>query len=99
MTRILEALYSGNLLVEPVIENRSPEHQKAIETAHRLTEALNEKLNAEERKMLDSVTEAMNEESDYFAAERFARGYCLGALMMLEVMEKREELLIPPQED
>ncbi len=49
--------------------------------------------------MLDSVTETMNEECDYFAAERFARGYCLGALMLLEVMEKREELLIPPQED
>lgn len=49
--------------------------------------------------MLDRVTEGMNEESDYFAAERFARGYCLGVLMMLEVMEKREELLIPPQED
>lgn len=57
------------------------------------------KLNAEEREMLDSVTEAMNEESDYFAAERFIRGYCLGALMMLEVMEKREELVIPPQEN
>lgn len=64
-----------------------------------MTEALSEKLNTEERKMLDSVTETMNEECDYFAAERFARGYCLGALMLLEVMEKREELLIPPQED
>ena len=77
MMRILEALYNGNLLAEPVIENRSPEHQKAIDTAHRRVEALAEKLNAEEREMLDSVTEAMNEESDYFAAERFIRGYCL----------------------
>ena len=99
MMRILEALYNGNLLAEPVIETRSPEHQKAIDTAHRRVEALAEKLNADEREMLDSVTEAMNEESDYFAAERFIRGYCLGALMMLEVMEKREELVIPPQEN
>ena len=53
MINILESLYDGNLSLESVVENRSPEHQKAVKTAYELMDALEKKLNAEETELLD----------------------------------------------
>ena len=98
MGMILSALYDGNLLIEPVIEKRSPEYQKACHTAYRLLEELERKLNDEEKEMLNKATDALSDENYFYASERFARGYCLGALTMLEIMEKREELILRQEE-
>ena len=98
MINILESLYDGNLSLESVVESRSPEHQKAFKTAYELMDTLEKKLNAEEIELLDKATEAWNIESGYYATERFVCGYCLGALMMLEVMEKRDSLIIRQEE-
>lgn len=98
MRKILDALFEGSLLVEPFTEKRSSEHQKVSDTAFGLLDELSKKLNEEEEKMLNKAIDALNLESEYFAADRFSRGYCLGALMMLEVMEKREDFFYPPQE-
>ena len=98
MINILESLYDGNLSLESVVENRSPEHQKAVKTAYELMDALEKKLNAEETDLLDKATEAWNIESGYYATERFVCGYCLGTLMMLEVMEKRDSLVVRQEE-
>lgn len=98
MINILEALYDGNLSLESVVENRSPEHQKAFKTAYELMDALEKKLNTEEMELLDRATEALNIESGYYATERFVCGYCLGALTMLEVMEKRDSLISQQEE-
>ena len=99
MVSILEALCDGNLFLEPIIEKRSPEHKKASETAYSLMESLEKKLSAEEKELLDKATEAVNVESGYYATERFVCGYCLGALMMLEILEKRDELIIQREKE
>lgn len=98
MAKILEALYDGNLSITPDTEKRSREHQKAIDTAYSLMESLEAKLNHEEKELLDRVTEALSDESGYYATEQFIRGYCLGTLTMLEVMEKRNDLILSPEE-
>ena len=97
MRKILDAWFEGSLLVEPLTEKRSPEHQKASDTAFGLLDELSKKLNEEEKKMLDKAIDALTLESDYFAEDRFSRGYCLGAFMMLEVMEKREDFFFSQQ--
>ena len=78
MGKILEALYEGNLLAEPIVEKRSEEHQKACNFAFGMLEEFSAKLN----------------ENQYYATDRFVRGYCLGALMMMEIFEKRDELIL-----
>ena len=40
MIKILEALCDKNLNIDPDIENRSPEHQKATAASYHLIEAL-----------------------------------------------------------
>ena len=59
-----------------------------------MLEALERRLNEEEKEMLHMAVEALNDDSSYYGAEKFVRGYCLGAMMMLEVMEKGDELIL-----
>lgn len=47
---------------------------------------------------MDRATEALSDESGYYATEQFIRGYCLGTLTMIEVMEKRNDLILSPEE-
>lgn len=93
MGKILETFFEGNLLVEPITEKRSKEHKAVCDHAYNLVEELEAKLNSDEKELLDQIVEALNAESQYYAADRFVRGYSLGALMMLEVIEKRDEFL------
>lgn len=94
MGKILEALYLGNLLAEPIIEKRSEEHQKACDYAFGMLGKLSQKVSAEENEMLDKIVDALTDENQYYATERFVRGFCLGALIMIEIFEKRDELMI-----
>ena len=94
MRKMLEALWDGDLIIDVDIEKRSPEHQKVCDTAYALLETLEKKLNPEEKEMLNMATGALNDANNYYSTECFVRGYCLGALMMLEVMEKRDELIL-----
>lgn len=93
MGKILETFFEGNLFVEPITEKRTEEHKAVCDHAYNLVEKLDAKLNSDEKELLDQIVEALNAESQYYAADRFARGYSLGALMMLEVIEKRDEFL------
>lgn len=93
MIKILEYLCNEIPLIEPIVEKRSQEHQKACDTAYSLLEALERRLDINERELLNKATDALNHEKLIYATDHFIRGYYLGALMMLEIMEKQEELI------
>ena len=93
MGKILETFFEGNLFVEPIAEKRTKEHKAVCDHAYNLVEKLDAKLNSDEKELLDQIVEALNAESQYYETDRFVRGYSLGALMMLEVIEKRDEFL------
>lgn len=93
MIKILEYLCNEIPLFELIVEKRSQEHQKACDTAYSLLEALEKSLDINERELLNKTTDALNHEKLVYATDNFIRGYCLGALMMLEIMEKQEELI------
>lgn len=93
MGEILEALYEGRLKAEPVIEKRNEKYQKACKASQALLEELSGKLNSEDQKLLNRVVEALYHENYCYTVDRFVRGYRLGALMILEVMEDRKDFV------
>lgn len=94
MGRILQAFAEEGLIVEPSKEWRTPEHQKACEYASELVDGFEEHLNAGEKEQFEKVLDAIAEEQRHCLMGSFARGYSLGVLMMLEVMEYKESFLI-----
>lgn len=94
MGRILQAFAEEGLIAEPSKEQRTPEHQKACEYSAKLVDSFEEHLNAGEKEEFEKVLDAIAEEQRHCLMGRFARGYSLGVLMMLEVMEYKDSFLI-----
>lgn len=94
MGKILQAFAEEGLIVESPKEWRTPEHQKACEYSAKLVDSFEEHLNAGEKEEFEKVLDAIAEEQRHCLMGSFARGYSLGALMMLEVMEYKESFLI-----
>ena len=90
MGRILEAFAEGELHVIPSNEIQSPKHQELFDKVCKLQEKLEEKLNSEEKKLLDELMDAVAEENCCYAQGKFIRGNRLGALMTMEVMSEQE---------
>ena len=93
MGRILEAFAEGELHVIPSNEIQSPKHQELFDKVCELQEKLEEKLNNEDKKLLDELMDAVAEESCCYAQSKFIRGYRLGSLMTMEVMSEKETFL------
>lgn len=94
MGRILQAFAEEGLIVELSKELRTPEHQKACEYSAEQVDRFEEHLNAEEKEQFEKVLDAIGEEQRHSLMGEFARGYSLGVLMMMEVMEYEESFLI-----
>ena len=93
MGKILEAFAEGELHVIPSNEIQSPKHQELFDKVCKLQEKLEEKLNSEEKELLDELMDAVAEESSCYAQSKFIRGYRLGSLMTMEVMSEQEAFL------
>ena len=93
MGRILAVFAEGALHVIPSNEIQSPKHQELFDKVCKLQERLEEKLNSEEKELLDELMDAVAEESSCYAQSKFIRGYRLGALMTMEVMSDQEAFL------
>ena len=94
MRRILQAFAEEGLIVEPSQEQRTPEHQKACEYSAELVDSFEEQLNTREKEQFEKVLDAVAEEQRHCLMGNFARGYSLGMLMMMEVMEYKDSFLI-----
>ena len=90
MGRILEAFAEDELHVIPSNEIRSPKRQELCDKACELQEKLEEKLNIEDKKLLNELMDAIADENCCYAQSKFIRGYRLGMLMTMEVMSEQE---------
>ena len=90
MGRILEAFAEGELHVIPSNEIQSPKHQELFDKVCELQEKLEEKLNNEEKELLNELMDAVADESCCYAQSKFIRGYRLGVLMTMEVISEQE---------
>ena len=98
MGKILDAFSDEQLLVNAVTEKRSPVYQKYCEQVCAFHKKLEEKLNEEQRVLLAQLLDAMENEHNCDAQNRFIRGYSLGVLMATEVMEERNKFLIEEED-
>ncbi len=89
--KILEAFAENTLYAMPVKENRTPEYQKACDKAYSLVDELEGKLSREEKELLDKTLDAISAEQEICLKERLIRGFCLGVLMMMEVLERKDD--------
>lgn len=94
MGKILEAIATDHLCVEPAIYEGDSKFNRARNRYCTLGEKLLSKLNEEERKMLDDYSTAQADESLLYANDRFVKGFRLGVLMMMEVVTDQDDLIL-----
>ena len=90
----MNAFLTDQLLLDDDRVNRTPEHQKLCDKGLELQERLEEKLNDEEKKLLDSLVNALFDEGTCYGQDKFVRGYQLGVLMTIEAFEARDSFII-----
>lgn len=94
MNRILEALAGDNLCINPTTYKGSTQYRKAIKTMYETAEALDGKLNDEEKKLFELFRDAQSDEGSLYAVDRFTRGFRVGVLMMCEVFSGSDDLIV-----
>ena len=94
MGKILDAFSNEQLLVNAVAEKRTPIHQRYCEQVSEYHAKLEEKLNDEQKELLKKLLDALEDDFNCDAHNRFVRGYSLGVLMATEVMEERDKFFI-----
>lgn len=94
MGKILEALADDNLCINPTIYKGPPEYQEAVKTLFKTAEALDTKLNDEEKKIFEQFRDAQSDESHISEIYKFVRGYRLGVLMMFEVFAGTSDFIL-----
>ena len=93
MGKILQAFVSNQLHVDAVTEKRTQHHQYLCEQVEKLQNKLEEKLNAEEKKLLQKLTDTIFDENYCDVMNKFERGYRLGVLMTMEVFLGQDSFL------
>lgn len=99
MGKILEALATDTLSVEPVIYKGNTEYRRARNRFADLGEQLLEKLNEEEKKLLGDYTSAQSDESHLYSVDRFITGFRMGVLTMVEVFTGSDDLILQKEGD
>ena len=90
MDRFLRAFAGDQLQVVAVTETRSPKRQKLIDESYKLHTELEQRLNSEEKEMLERLSDINADEHTLYAEDEFIRGYRLGVLMTMEVFAGQE---------
>ena len=91
MERFLRAFASDQLQVIEVTETRSPKRKKLIDESYKLHNELEQKLNSEEKELLERLLDINADEHTLYAEDKFIRGYRLGVLMTMEVFAGQEK--------
>lgn len=99
MGKILEAIATDRLCVEPAIFKGDSKFNQARSRYCTLGEKLLDKLNEEEKKLLDDYSTAQTEESLLYGNDRFVKGFRLGVLMMMEVITDEDDLILHEEEN
>lgn len=93
MGEILNAFATEQLRTDSGTEKQDETQKKLNEKSYGLRTELENKLNGEEKVLLDRMMDSMCEEWCRYAEQKFVRGYRLGVLMTMEVFEERDDFL------
>lgn len=93
MGEILNAFATEQLRTDSGTEKQDETQKKLNEKSYGLRTELENKMNGEEKVLLDRMLDSMSEEWCRYAEQKFVRGYRLGVLMTMEVFEGRDDFL------
>ncbi|WP_298022483.1 DUF6809 family protein [uncultured Dysosmobacter sp.] len=90
MRKILEDLYFGNIVPYDKQMVANSELRRLVKRAADCESQLTERLNEEERKLLNVLTNAQHEIDRITALEDFILGFRLGIRLMMECMDEND---------
>ncbi len=99
METFLRAFVSDQLQVNKVTETRSPKRKKLIDEGYKLFTELEQKLNSEEKELLERLLDINADENTLCAEDRVILGYRLGVLMTMEVFTGIDTFLCSGREE
>ncbi len=94
MRKILEDLYFGNIVPYEKRMAASSEFRRLVKRAADCESQLTERLNEEERQLLNVLTNAQQEIDSITARENFILGFRLGIRLMAECMDEEDGDLV-----
>ncbi len=90
MRRILEDFYLGNIVPYDKRMAANSELRRMVKRVSDCESQLTERLNEEERKLLNTLTDAQHEIDRITALENFILGFRLGVRLMAECMDEND---------
>lgn len=93
MKTILEELYSGNIYPAERIVSKDPEYRSVSKKISDIMAAWEKKLSEEDYKQLEALLDLRCESSGMEASASFTYGFKLGAVLMIEVLTEKGELV------
>lgn len=97
MGKILDAFADDELCVNPTTYEGSHEYRRAIDTTYKTAEALDGKLNDEEKKLFEQFRDAQADANHLYQLDVFKRGFRIAVLMMFEVFAAGKDEFILSQ--
>ncbi len=91
--KILRELYNGNIAPQSKPIPKDSKYREIQTKVSDLEDAINQKLTAEDKKLFDELLSACSDLSTANGEDCFIEGFRLGARMILEILEKDDELL------
>lgn len=85
MGKILDAFADDELSVNPSIYNGNAKYRQAVDKMYKTAEALEAKLNDEEKELFEQFRDAQGDESHLYQVDVFSRGFRIAVLMLFEV--------------
>lgn len=93
MKSILEELYEGNICPDEWMISKHPEYHPLIKRISGMLEMWRNKLSEENYSQLEKLLDLRSEASSMETSEAFMNGFKLGALIIAEVLNGKEELV------
>lgn len=93
MKTILEELYDGNIYPDELIISKDPEYRPLNQKISDTLEMWKKKLSENDYKLLEALLDLRCESSSMEASASFMYGFRLGAVIMIEVLTGKEELV------
>lgn len=93
MKSILEELYGGNINPDELIVSKDPEYRPLNKRISDTLDIWKKKLSENDYSQLESLLDLCSKSSSMEASESFMYGFKLGALIMIEVLTGKKELV------
>lgn len=93
MKSILEELYEGNIYPDELIVSKDPEYRPLNKRISDMLAMWKKKLSEDDYNQLENLLDLRSQSSSMEASESFMYGFKLGTLIMMEVLNGKEDVV------